>query len=135
MLAQSFVSAAELGITEPQRDALQKVLVLLETGKLRHVPVPKLSHDWDDESINQFSGMFNMGSYIDPSDCGTVACIGGTAAIVGNVNMHHPRPPKLMSLFYADYKYDLERITPAQAARALRSYLTCGDAKWDEAVA
>lgn len=32
MLAQSFKSADELGITEPQRNALHKTLVLLETG-------------------------------------------------------------------------------------------------------
>ena len=38
MLAQSFKTALELGIKDEQLDALQKVLVLLETGKLTHVP-------------------------------------------------------------------------------------------------
>ena len=38
MLAQSFKTALELGIKDEQLDALQKVLVLLETDKLAHTP-------------------------------------------------------------------------------------------------
>jgi hypothetical protein len=134
MLAQSFKSAADLGITEPQFDALRKTLVLLETGKLRHVPAPD-NYQW---SGTDFSFKFNMGSWRRDAaggECGTVCCIGGTAELVGNVDFSD-RAGALDDLFYAkDCPINLTAITPAQAATALRSYLTTGDARWDLAVA
>lgn len=134
MLAQSFKSAAELEITEPQRDALQKVLIMLETGKLRHVT--ELGEGEPDQP--EFSGLFNLGNWYAPHQCGTVACIGGTAELISGVSLTGwwsnaglvgLFAPKLLGMkYYND-------ITPTHAARALRSYLTTGDAKWTEAVA
>ncbi len=139
MLAQNFKSAADLGITEPQFDALRKTLVLLETGKLRHVSMGSsicaLQHR------KQFCGQFNMNQWAAWNDCGTVACIGGTAELVGNLEPHsfdHPmhKHPQLLHLFYPETPMSAwSGITPAQAATALRSYLTIGDARWDLAVA
>lgn len=133
MLAQSFLSAADLGITEPQRDALQKVLVLLETGKLAH-------EDPDDCVADQsanFTGHFNMSWWRNKHSCGTVACIGGTAEMIGDVTFDRFISPALEDLFHARSipMFPLSSVTTAQAARALRSYLTCGDARWAEAVA
>jgi hypothetical protein len=139
MLAQSFKSAVELGITEPQRDALCKTLVLLETGKLEHAYSD--INGFDATVRPKFDGLFNMGTWGTVSQrCGTVACIGGTAELIGNVSFgqlpHHNLPINLRKLFYATgVQSNWRDITPAQAATALRSYLTCGDAKWHEAIA
>lgn len=133
MLAQSFKAAADLGITEPQKEALMKTLVLLETGKLAHVPASSESDSWP-----TFSGHFNMCNWSGRYDCGTIGCIGGTAEMIGGVSFGPVYgfinsalknlflPPMNMATWHS--------ITPAQAATALRSYLTYGDAKWQEAV-
>jgi hypothetical protein len=135
MLAQNFKSAADLGITEPQFDALRKTLVLLETGKLRHFDINQVP-DADFPDLG-FSGDFNMGTFGLPHDCGTAACIAGTAQLIADVRfVGVERTPELSELFYIDSLVNttLENITPAQAATALRSYLTTGDARWDLAV-
>lgn len=141
MLAQSFQAAADLGISEAQKEALMKTLVLLETGKLEYAPTDDLEDD--PEGHRAFSGKFNMSSWAAHDECGTVCCIGGTAEIIGNVSFGGVYGPayetvdaRLHRLFYPEMgasRWSL--ITPAQAARALRSYLTTGDAKWAEAVA
>ena len=141
MLAQSFKSAADLGITEPQLSALQKTLVLLETGKLTHVSVE------DRELLRRsstFTGHFNMDAWAWEVDCGTVCCIGGTAESVGGVKFdaaHIRKMPHLNELFYPfsgdvphPHNFFYDGVTPSQAATALRSYLTTGDARWDLAV-
>lgn len=135
MLAQSFKSAADLGITEPQFEALKKTLVLLETAKLRHVDA-LMTGASDGTS---FSGEFNMCNWKTRHECGTVGCIGGTAELIGNVSFgfiyHHPNRA-LRDLFLPSFSSKKwNEITPVQAATALRSYLTTGDAKWHEAVA
>lgn len=132
---QNFKSAADLGIAEAQKDALMKTLVLLETGKMRHAessPIPATQ--------KKFSGQFNMANWTGVNECGTICCIGGTASIVGNVDFNHngQLPPALENLFYVHPRppgCDWHDITPSQAATALRSYLTTGDARWDLAVA
>jgi hypothetical protein len=143
MLAQSFLPAAELGISEPQRDALMKTLVLLETGKLVHVV-----GDLNVRSVHSelYTGHFSMRAWSADTDCGTVRCIGGTAEAVGQVKFdnwsygesypaEHPQQ-RLYNLFSPPRATTMWRaITDAQAATALRSYLTTGDAKWHEAVA
>lgn len=136
MLAQSFMSADELHITEPQRDALQKVLVLLETGKLTHVSNEDL--DYDGDSALRFDGLFNMQTWCSKHTCGTVGCIAGTAEIVAGSELfsYEIRDRNLSDLFnpWEIGSDKWQEITPSQAARALRSYLTTGGAKWSEAV-
>lgn len=136
MLMQNFMSAADLGITEPQKDALIKTLVLMETGKLEH----SKAFDFDrfDEVLPRFTGEFNMRYWAAPgTNCGTIACIGGTAELIGDVDFSYQGNRDLLSLFQPQ-TVSIDRwgdITPAQAARALRSFLQTGDAKWSEAVA
>jgi len=131
MLAQSFLSAADLGITEPQKEALMKTLVLLETGKLKHVPwSPDMRHV--DSKGRTFDGYFNMAASFAIADCGTVACIRGTAMMISGEDFMSPMPDGLKQLFYHWKGGDPD---DSQAATALRSYLTTGDAKWHEAVA
>lgn len=132
MLAQSFMSAADLGVTEPQRDALQKVLVLLETGKLKHIPEKEINFIEPEE--DHFSGMFNMGWTTVGHSCGTVGCIKGNAELISGVELSSYQNDALHELFYT-VEMNGRDITTSQAARALRSYLTTGDANWAEAVA
>src|SRR5258708_1037630 len=82
MLAQSFLSADELQITEAQKDALIKTLVLMETGKLTYVEIG----DGFYQDTGTFTGQFNMLHWNSAHDCGTVACIGGTAEMIGGVS-------------------------------------------------
>lgn len=131
MLAQNFKTAEELGLTEEQVDALKKVLVLLETEKLKESsPYPNFTPYHD--KLPEFTGHFNIGHWMAKTRCGTVACIGGTAELLagkrvfGGINGDHP--PMLHYLFYPPGL----RATTEQAARALRNYLTNGDAQWNE---
>jgi hypothetical protein len=130
MLAQNFKSADDLGITEPQHDALRKTLVLLETGKLTHVE-PR--HGCADRG--SFTGHFNMSEWNSASDCGTVCCIGGTAELIGNVKFEAARLPEGLDELFFPNAFRVEDVNTSQAATALRSYLTSGDARWYEAVA
>ncbi len=136
MLAQSFLSASDLGITAPQKDALMKVLVLLETGKLEYVP------DYIERSYGskEFTGHFNMDEWACKTGCGTIRCIGGTAAAIsGNHDLFGDwslmGPQSLRQLFAPPNPFEWSAISPSQAAIALRSYLTTGDARWDLATA
>lgn len=136
MLAQSFMSADDLGIEDKEKDALIKTLVMLETGKLEYVPA-FLLHDITIKRQSGFCNMFNMGWWDIGYSCGSVCCIGGTAELIGELETYSlsdraSHNQQLYELFFP--KNDLYRITTAQAARALRSYLTIGEAKWDEAV-
>lgn len=156
MLAQNFKTANDLQITELVRDSLIKVLVLMETGKLKHVPdvpetdIPKF------DNTRKFEGKFNMNNWgnVPYEGCGTVACIGGTAELVGGFQFNsnyslYPRPadlfevcanhssslpPDLFELFYPHNTPNWADITVKQAATALRSYLTTGKANWKEAL-
>lgn len=139
MLAQSFQPATDLGISEAQKEALMKTLVLLETGKLAHAKITRPSAAAYREG-GEFTGHFNMGRWQSQEDCGTVCCIAGTAELVGGVEFpteEYGDNFALKNLFWVGgfFGGDISHITPGQAARALRSYLTTGDANWAEAVA
>jgi hypothetical protein len=136
MLAQSFKSATDLRITEPEQRALIQVLGMLERGELRHV-----------EEQTECDDGFNIGT--QGQGCGTPACIGGWAArLMGKKDEREyvnsrmvrsrrmpvsgERPESGLSTLYWGYIGDPDT---SQAAIALRSYLTTGDARWDLAVA
>lgn len=141
MLAQSFKSADDLRISERHKEALMKTLVLLETDKLVHVDP---SHMPIGNGPTAFSGHFNMSWWSLERECGTVCCLGGTAELAGGLEDSELeqlswRLPELYNLFYPGMERPcnvrMKQITTAQAATALRSYLTTGDARWDLAVA
>jgi hypothetical protein len=132
MLMQNFKSSADLGITEPQKDALIKTLKLLETGKLRHIPEQEIRPSMD---AHGYADLFNMCFTFATSDCGTAACIKGTAEIISGVkfDVFH-LTPDLSDLFYAWAPCRSYDPSTSQAATALRSYLTTGEPRWDLAV-
>ncbi len=120
MLAQNFKTAADLRIADVELDALIKVLGMLEREEI----APE---------------QFNMCRY-----CGTACCLAGWAYIASGeiafpeVADNTPRSPAhgndgLSTLFCSRLGLGL-RATPSQAAIALRSYLTTGDANWAEAL-
>lgn len=137
MLAQSFKTAKELGLTDEQKDALCKVLVLLETGKLVHTKTPY--NLIARPTGRSFSGQFNMSTWnIEVTDkeghCGTVACIGGTAELLAGEPIFSggelSGDGALYELFFPSRGISMSTITTEQAAAGLRSYLTTGDVDW-----
>lgn len=145
MLAQNFKTPADLGITNAEFDALAKVLGMLERGELPH------------DKFN-YSGIvgdkFNMFGICAKRECGTVACILGWARIVGrDEDMFQnavwgditEQLPEVQRLFLIQdipvlrmmdrLKRRIASVTDAEAAIALRGYLTTGDANWEEVLA
>lgn len=130
MLMQNFKTAADLGITETEQDALIKVLGMLERAELRYA----------EGGETECENGFNIGT--QGKGCGTPACIGGwVARLMGidegrYVDSYMPdfserRPDKALSGLYWRYPKD---VGVDEAATALRSFLTTGDARWDLAV-
>lgn len=144
MLAQNFKTADDLGITDEQKDALIKTLVLLETEKLRHYNPEgeyiSVTNDWFEAGIEpRFDGNFNLGTWASQQECGTVCCLGGTAEAISGVSFRGWMDSENCALrdLFAPYSISCERwrdITTSQAATALRSYLTTGKAQWKLAV-
>lgn len=126
MLAQNFKTAADLGITEDEQIALIQVLGMLERGELKYAESDRCRGE----------NLFNMGTWGD--GCRTPACIGGWVAhLLGVYQMDYVRQYSgwnakadhgLRNLYWPGFYYG---IKPANAAMALRSYLTIGDARWD----
>lgn len=125
MLARSFLSAADLRITEAERDALIKTLHALERDEIP-------PHQFDMRKVEH--------------GCGTPACLlgwanhfsGGTAFYTkGHSTICVSGWPQALKRLFAIHSYSLEAdaATPAQAERALSNYLTTGDPRWAEAVA
>ncbi len=132
MLAQNFKPAADLGITDLEQSALIKVLGMLERGELVNMG----------EFARGPNG-FNMST--PGHGCGTPACIGGWAAFLMDEDQvkyverygwsHRSDNPALHDLFWNEGAVELDKgATTSQAATALRSYLTTGDARWDLAL-
>lgn len=131
MLAQNLKSAIELGISENQMTALVTVLGMLERGELKHAKIDKSkpNHMWP----LKFSGLFNMGEWQQSFDCGTVCCIGGTAELLSGEEFEN-MTEEVEGLFYPNGISDWGSITPEQAACALRSFLTTGNANWADSI-
>jgi hypothetical protein len=124
MLAQNFMTATDLGITDPELDALIKVLGMLERGE---IPEEK----------------FRMHTVGRP-ECGSAGCLLGWMKTVD-----HSAGVSLEIKWCSSHRFDqifspnppifFQRIcreaTTATAAIALRSYLSTGKANWAEALA
>jgi hypothetical protein len=132
----TFMSAADLKLTELQRHALIVTLDLFETDKVRHVREEEYENWEAGEDEASFSGLFNMGVWgadDQPYTCGTIACIGGTAELLGKVGFDGWNSHEGLSHLFTprmDLVGDWNDITVERAAKALRSYLTTGFADW-----
>lgn len=138
MLAQNFKTADDLQITDIELRSLIGVLGMLERDELIRGEAPLAT-------MERGANEFNMAATLN-SECGTIGCIAGWAyhisgkeafpEIVDDENGWLRDNPKLRSLFgIGRATFTLDRIKPDQAAAALRSYLTTGDARWDLALA
>lgn len=127
MLAQNFKTAKELGLAQVEVEALVIVLRMLERGDIARE-------------------QFHMGRF--RHECRTPACICGWAHYVsrglafselaspcGPIILHRRASGALSELFrLTQARGSGGEITPAQAAVALRNYLTLGEPRWDEAM-
>ncbi len=137
MLAQNFKSATELGLCEPELWALVKVLHMFEREEITYAEKAKSGAIDKSHLVG-----FNMWSFYGASECGTVACICGWAEHVGALEPFslvekRLKNKQLEELFEArdlPSRHDFSSITPSQAAVALRSFLTTGEARWREAI-
>lgn len=131
MLAQNFKTPTDLGISDIEFDALLKVLGMLEREEIK----PE---------------QFTMDRVLH--NCGTPACMCGWANYVSEgkafplrnrkystMEPSWKRIPKDLLILFAygsSAGPDMaRRATTSQAANALRSYLTHGEARWAEALA
>lgn len=149
MLANNFMTAGALDLLEEERRALIKVLGMLERDEIPHYEISdggRVVIGRLDESPKGF----NMIGFHSKTSCGTACCICGWAEVVGDLyfrqlQMKRMTNMALVELFEAralyddrwseqHYRFSLDAIVPAQAATALRSYLTTGSANWKEAV-
>lgn len=142
MLARSFLSAADLGISDDEHDALIKVLHMLERNELRHAPTFDAEYEGGGRwNATEPGNLFNMKWWLVESECGTAACIHGWAKMVARPKVifedirHHPIEDLFIptECLARDIRFD--DVTPAQAAQALSSYLTTGKPNWSEALA
>lgn len=112
MLAQHFKTPQQLAIPQTNFDALVKVLGMLEREE---IPADK----------------FTMRVVGNP-ECGAPGCIKGWAESIG-YNDDASALSAITGLFFPMDIYCYS-ATGAQAATALRSYLTTGDPNWREAM-
>jgi hypothetical protein len=128
MLAQNFRTAAELGLSDQEHCALIKVLGMLDRQEISR-------------------RLLQMEHVGDPG-CGTPGCLLGWARAVTkdydlfsgiwDLTDGYSRIHELFAFAGIDplaFKGRRSAITPAQAAIALRNYLTTGEPRWKEAVA
>lgn len=134
MLAQNFKTPADLGIADADFDALAKVLGMLERQEIEDLP--KGPRTFSLAPLNVDLSKFYMGMVTVGTDCGTAGCILGWARHVAR-NRIFPetcgptyRSTPLGRLFFGDGIF----ANGAQAAIALRNYLTHGEPRWAEAM-
>lgn len=139
MLMQNFQTAEALGITDEECKWLIVVLGMLERGELPQ---------WVRGPLKGLQ--FDMGDFLLECECGTAACIVGHAHLASGRRVFEewvlggmsecdkeptPQSIALHELFMPELPSLLSEIKPEQAAVALRSFLTVGAAKWNEALA
>src|SRR4051812_3552769 len=79
MLAQNFKTAADLGISETELEALVRVLGMLERDEVKHVEVKGDMQFYREDRTPTQDFLFNMDNVYCVADCKTAACIAGTS--------------------------------------------------------
>jgi len=129
MLAQNFKTATDLGTRDADLNALITILGMLEREEFVHV---------GPDDVSKPNG-FNMSPVIRRGECGTVACLAGWVEALNGETLSEDAMTREQSHAWGGLimpsRGGWSKITPQQAAIALRSYLTTGDANWAEALA
>lgn len=139
MLARSFMSAAELRISEKPYAALITFLGMLERDEVRHENVPEGGIQLFIQHLN--NGMpvgFNMKWVAVGKECGTVCCIKGWAECIAGSRIDQYKEGLSQLFFMNGYEAPNNRpedILPAHAALAINNYLTTGEPSWSEVLA
>src|SRR5512135_2604102 len=147
-----FKSAMELDLDEQEYAALVRILELLEGGMLTHYMYDPLSvlHTMIHKGYAKGDGCFvqipmrtlmyfNMTALAVITQCGVVCSMLGAAETLLGREFAYPiednKRLALRDLFGPTNIHErLGRITVAQAAKALRKYLTLGDAQWEQII-
>lgn len=130
MLARTVLTPEQLEITPGVHAAILTLLGMMERGELVHVGFRDSTNEphvpWPRV------GQFNMNCWVGYGDCGTVHCIGGSLELLAPAEgcLQSPHAMGLYHLFYPDLDSDWANITVAQAAAALRNYLSTGQPEW-----
>ena len=138
MLARNYKTAAELGIPNEVYEALFEVRDRLDRGELVH---------WHPQDPDNFRNPtvpngFNMATWTNESECGTVGCIGGWVELISGAHIMFDMDSELTRLLYPlDDKTAVssrflridvyKTITPPQAVLAINNYLSTGKAQWE----
>lgn len=137
MLAQNFKAAADLSLNETEYRALITVLGMLERDE---IPFEDKGQ-WLDVKTATEPAAFNMYHVYSAARCGTVCCLAGWAEYIARIPAYSLFEKRcddagLKALFdpYFGDGFSIDRITPAQAAVALRSFLTTGASDWMTAI-
>lgn len=135
MLAQNFKSPAELQLNTHEHATLIKFLGMLEREELHHINRQDMKRSKD-------CG-FNMSDF--SNECGTVFCIAGWCdRLFGTTFVNRcGQRTGLDDLFLMSDSFGglqslsskidiMDNATPAQAAIAVRNFLTTGEPRWLE---
>ena len=121
-----------------EQDVLGALIALqgmMERGELVHAEPPS---DCPFDPAPALDGtaprLFNMASWRTPTPCGTVCCIAGSLEMLLGRRLHVDNNVGAHDLFYM-YRCGtpMRDVTVAQAARAIRNFVECGDANWNDA--
>lgn len=143
-------TAAQLGLTESELDALLRVRDLLDAGLIEHDP-ERNNPDHDRPTKPRF----DIGVIHEDRSCGTTLCIGGWTKLIDlgidtDEGGHLPissRSKDIIDLFVMDAKDGLrnlfypnaidkwDRITPKRAVAAINNFVETGFPKWRQVVA
>lgn len=137
MLAQNFKAADDLSLNETEYRALITVLGMLERDE---IPFGE-DGQWFNGKVVQEPVGFNMYHVYSAAPCGTVCCLAGWTECIARVPPYSLFEKRrndvgLEALFdpYFGDGFSIDRITPAQAAIALRGFLTTGMPDWMTAI-
>lgn len=133
MLARTFKTATDLGISENVHDGLISTLLFFESGE-----------------VPQFNMRYYFRRISEAHPCKTPSCIAGWASTFSsdikrgldrgwshNYFVHIPDSlARLFGLGWASNRLDeIGKATLEQGTTALRNYLTTGEACWEEVLA
>lgn len=119
----------KLNISFPELGALLGTREMLKLGLLEHTP---------DKCLQPGKHTFNMDVSAKMRDCGTIACIGGTMAmLMGMTDTGHiyayviDSDGGLHDLFFPPREYWYGAITAEDTILAIDNFITSGRPQWD----
>ena len=145
MLAESFLTPADLKMSRKVHAAHIAVLRMLERREVIHVADPHVDGGalFGPGAIVPMNRGFHMAVVCADSWCGTTCCIGGWVMVVASNKLDSAKrtffcldtlitSKAQRSLYYPPEEYEMHKIGVQEAAQALRNFLTHGEPRWKE---